>query len=137
MIDLIDELRLEHTELSTSFGSLRDINISSEEDRKHLKSIKSSLLSHLRKENEELYPKLRETAANNQKLHRTIEWFTRDTARIAAVLILFLDQYAEGGDRIAFMRDFKRLSTILNALIKQEEKLIFDGYSDIDIGRVA
>ncbi len=137
MLNLIDQLRLEHTELSTSFGSLRDVDISSEEGRGRLKSIKSLLLSHLRRENEELYPKLREVATNDQKLGRTIEWFTRDTARITAVLILFFDQYADGGDKIAFMRDFKRLGTILNALIEQEEKFIFDEYSDIAVDNAA
>ncbi|MCL6473364.1 MAG: hemerythrin domain-containing protein [Firmicutes bacterium] len=137
MLNLIDQLRLEHTELSTSFGSLRDIDISTAEGREKLKSIKVTLLAHLRRDNEELYPKLREVASNDQKLQRTIEWFTRDTARISAVLILFLDQYADGGSKIAFMRDFKRLNTILNALIKQEEQLILDELDDTILGMVA
>ena len=137
MSDLIAELRMEHLDLSVSFGNLKNVDIASEEGRRELQIIKATLLSHLRKENEQLYPKLREAAFNNLKLQETIDWFTRDTARILAVLILFLDKYASGGPRMAFRRDYNRLNTILNALISQEEKIIYEEYQKEFLNRAA
>lgn len=137
MLDLIDELSAEHSDLSISFGNLERLDITSEESHKEFQSIKSSLLAHLRKENEELYPQLREISFNNLQLQRTLDWFMRDLARISAVLILFLDTYADGGSPLAFRRDFKRLNKILNALIKQEERIIYTEYQNASIGKVA
>jgi len=135
--NLIDELRTEHLDLSVSFGNLRNVDLDSEESRSEFKFLKKTLLEHLRKENEELYPKLREAAFNNIQLQRTIEWFTRDVARTVAVLILFLDTYAEGGIKVAYMRDFNRLNTILNALIKQEETIIYEEFLSSPSDKVA
>ncbi len=137
MLDLIDELSTEHSDLCISFGNLERLDISSEESHQELQSLKASLLAHLRRENEELYPELREMAFNNLQLQRTLDWFIRDLARISAVLILFLDKYSEGGSSLAFKRDFNRLNKIINALIKQEERLIYTEYQNASIGKVA
>jgi len=137
LLNLIDELSTEHSDLCISFGNLERLDISSEESHKEIQSLKASLLAHLRRENEELYPQLREMAFNNLQLQRTLDWFTRDLARISAVLILFLDKYSDGGPPLAFKRDFSRLNKILNALIKQEERLIYTEYQNASIGKVA
>lgn len=129
MSNLIDELKIEHQDLAVSFGNLKNVNVESEEGRQELRAVKSALIDHLRKENEELYPKLRDTAFNNLQLQRTLDWFTRDIARISAVIFLFLDTYCEGGSHLTFRRDFNRLNTILNALIDQEEKVVYDEYA--------
>lgn len=129
MSNLIDELRTEHHDLAVSFGNLENIDVESEDGRKQLQSVKSALLAHLRKDSEELYPKLRDTSFNNLKLQRTLDWFTRDIARISAVLILFLDTYCEGGTHSTYKKDFNRLNTILNALLEQEEKVVYSEYA--------
>ncbi|HEY3375830.1 MAG TPA: hypothetical protein VGK02_12360 [Candidatus Aquicultor sp.] len=128
MSTLIEELRTEHLDLTLSFEHLKNINVESEEGHTELRSVKSALLAHLRKENEELYPRLRDIAFNNLSLQRTLDWFTRDIAKISAVLILFLDTYCQGGSHLTYRRDYNRLNTILTALIEQEEKIVYNEF---------
>jgi hypothetical protein len=128
---MIDELRTDHLDLSISFERLCDIDITSEIGKEELRRIKAVFLSHMKKENDELYPALRDESFNNGKLQATLDWFTKDFVRIFAVTILFLDKYAEGGNHRDFIKEHSRLTRILNALLKQEENIIFTEYLKI------
>ena len=65
---LIEELKLDHAELSDLFRKIVHLGITSEEGRKTLNDAKEILLAHLKKEDDELYPVLCETAKDNQNL---------------------------------------------------------------------
>ncbi|MEW5705680.1 MAG: hypothetical protein AB1743_02620 [Actinomycetota bacterium] len=137
MPNLINELRMEHLDLSVSFGNLKHLVAAPESGWRELQSVKAAILAHVGKENQELYPKLREAAFNNLRLQRILDWFTRENARISAALVEFLDKYSKGGSPFAFRRDFNRLDTIFNALIRQEEAVLFNEYLDISLDTVA
>jgi hypothetical protein len=131
MTNMIDELRTDHLDLSISFDGLGDIDVTSEAGKDSLRRVKAVFLAHMKRENDELYPALRDASFNNGKLQQTLDWFTKDFVRIFAVTILFLDKYAEGGTQREFEKAHNRLNKILNALLRQEENIIFTEYLKI------
>lgn len=137
-MDMIDELRLEHSSILISFGNLANLDFSSQEDRQYLLSVKSTLLDHLRRENDSIYPKLLEAASNDAILKYTVDRYMGDLVRITTILILFLEKYSKHDtDASSFKREHNRLGTILHALFRIEEEVIFNEYLDITFGRVA
>ena len=137
MSDLIYELELEHASLVDSFNKVKRLEINSDGAPVQLQSIKVALLAHLKKENETVYPKLREESFDNLKLQRTLDLFARDIVRLATVFIQFLDRYSHGGSQSDYTRDINRLSMIMSAFARREEDIIFSAYKDFTIGRAA
>lgn len=135
MSNLINELRDEHSLLIDSFSKIEHPDIASREASEQLQVIKSILLGHVRKENEELYSKLHELALSNLRLRYTLDLFTRDKAKLSAAVIEFLDKYSKGGSRLDFRRDFNRLFVVFSAYIRREEEIIFSEYLSIPHAR--
>lgn len=131
MTNMIDELRTDHLDLTISFEGLGEIDVATETGKEDLRKLKTKFLTHMKKENNELYPALRDASFDNGKLQQTLDWFTRDFVRIFAVTVLFLDKYAESGTQREFKREHNRLTKILAALLKQEENIIFTEYLKI------
>lgn len=137
MSDLIHQLESEHASLVDSFNKIKRLEINSDGAYVQLQSIKVDLLAHLKKENETVYPKLREVSFDNLKLQRTLDLFARDIVRLATVFIQFLDRYSHGGPQGEYARDISRLSMIMSAFARREEEMIFSAYKDSTIGKAA
>lgn len=138
MLDMVDELRLEHSSILISFGNLANLDLSCRDDRQYLLSLKSTLLDHLRRENDSIYPKLLDAAKNDAALKHTVNRYMGDLVRITTILVLFLEKYSkDDADESSFKREYSRLGTILHALFRIEEEVIFNEYLNITFGWVA
>ena len=92
---MIEELKLDHAELSDLFRKIVHLGITSEEGRKMLNDAKAILLAHLKKEDDELYPVLCETAKDNQNLKLKLESLTKDLGNVARTISAFFEKYAD------------------------------------------
>ncbi len=72
MSALIDEFKKDHSEIIDTLKEIKELGVLSEEGQAKLISAKESLLEHLRKEDELLYPVLRKEAEHNEKAEGTI-----------------------------------------------------------------
>ena len=62
MSALIEELKREHAKIIAMLNEVKELGILSKEGQSRLMSAKKSLLAHLKKEDEQLYPVLRKEA---------------------------------------------------------------------------
>ncbi len=69
MSALIDEFKKDHSEIIDTLKEIKELGVLSEEGQAKLISAKESLLEHLRKEDELLYPVLKKEAEHNEKLN--------------------------------------------------------------------
>jgi hypothetical protein len=105
--------------------------VTSEEGKKKLILAKKSLLAHLKKEDEQLYPKLHKEADKSPDLKRTLELFAKDMDKISKDALRFFDKYSEGGSGIEFAKDFGSLVATLSQRIQKEERIIYQKFKEI------
>lgn len=134
MSRLIQELKNDHKVLVKILGEVKELGITSEEGRKRLMAAKAGLLAHLKKEDAELYPPLRLTAANDPRVQGLMNTFTTDMGMVAKQALAFFDKY--GGDiseetQMNFARDFGTLVGILGARINKEENALYPEYDKV------
>lgn len=117
-MQLVDELKQEHREileLLNAFKKGRGFEASSW--RNDLFRARSLFLSHLAKEDAELYPALAGNA--------TAAGFAEEMKRISGQVTAFLDKYRESHDGPEFSRDYADLMTVLQKRIQSEETVLF------------
>ena len=72
MSELIEEFKVEHSKILALLNEVKKLGIHSEEGRSRLLSAKESLMEHLNKENEQLYPILRKEAEHNKTDRKSV-----------------------------------------------------------------
>ena len=125
---LIEELKLDHAELSDLFRKIVHLGITSEEGRKTLNDAKEILLAHLKKEDDELYPVLCETAKDNQNLKLKLESLAKDLGNVTRTISAFFEKYEDGGNETDFKTDFQKIYLVLSKRINSEERELFPEY---------
>ena len=131
MSKLIDELREEHTIIAATLNKIEKIGVFSKKGQDVLFSAKSTLLSHLKKEDEQLYPVLHESAKKDTVLKRTLDMFAKDMEKISKSVLEFFDKYSEGGTGMAFARDYGQFFAALSSRIRREEDILYTKYNEI------
>ena len=131
MSKLIDELKKEHTRITTTLNKVEKIGAFSKKGQEVLLSAKSTLLSHLKKEDEQLYPVLRESAKKDTALKRTLDMFAKDMEEISKSVLEFFDKYSEGGSGMEFAVDYGRFFAALSSRIRREEDILYAKYNEI------
>lgn len=94
MSQIIEEFRSSHIEISDMLLQVAKLGITSEEGKKKLFHAKSTLLAHLKKEDEELYPILWKEAENDQDLKLKLESFARDIDAVTRTIFAFFEKYS-------------------------------------------
>lgn len=125
---LIDDLKEEHAVLVEEISQVKRMGISTSESRQKLLSIKETLIAHLKKEDQKLYPKLREVAAHDEGVKKILETFAKDMEQITQVAMEFFDRYSHESDDIAFYKDIGRLFAALADRIRKEEGTLYRIY---------
>ena len=133
MSTLTDALKQDHVALVESLGKVKALGISTLEGRHTLLSVKSALLAHLAREDEQLYPVLREAAGNDRALMTKLEVFARDMELVTSEAVRFFEKYADGGSGIAFASDYGHLHAVLAARIRKEETNLYPEYERIRV----
>ena len=125
---LIEELKLDHAQLSDLFRKIVHLGITSEEGRKTLHDAKATLLAHLKKEDDELYPVLWKTAKDNQNLKLKLESLANDLGNVTRTISAFFEKYADGEHETDFKTDFQKIYLVLSKRINSEERELFPEY---------
>jgi len=125
---LIEELKLDHTELSDLFRKIVHLGITSDKGRKMLHDVEAKLLTHLKKEDDELYPILRKMAKDNQDLKLKLESLANDLGNVTKTISAFFEKYADGEHEADFKTDFQKIYLILSRRINSEERELFPEY---------
>ena len=129
MSALIDELKEEHSEIVAALNEVKELGILSKEGLARLMTAKARLLTHLQKEDEQLYPVLRKGAENNKKLERTLDLCAMDMENVSRVVLEFFDKFY-GGEipDTELQKEFENLSVALDKRKRNEEDILYDEY---------
>ncbi len=90
MSALIEEFKKEHSEIIDTLKEIKELGVLSEKGQAKLISAKESLLEHLKKEDEQLYPFLKKEAEHSVKLKEILDVFAMDMENVSRVVMDFL-----------------------------------------------
>ena len=94
--------------------------------------MKAKLLAHLKKEDDELYPILREMAKNNQNLKLKLESLENDLGNVTKTISAFFEKYEDSEHEANFKADFQKIYLVLSRRINSEERELFPEYDKSD-----
>ncbi|MBT3879804.1 MAG: hypothetical protein HON76_03935 [Candidatus Scalindua sp.] len=124
MLKLIEEFKKEHSFIIDTLNRSRKLGIGTEESQNAILSVKDIILDHIKMEDKEFYPVLRETAKSNQKLKNLLAEFDKDMKEISRYFIEFFDNNSviTGSDLAMELENF---TAILERRILREETFLF------------
>lgn len=125
MSGLIDELKHEHIVITTALGKAWDLGVNTAEGKELLFSTKNLLLAHLKKEDIELYPPLREAAKKSSELKESLDSYIEEMQEISKAALAFFEKYESGGDEADFSKDYRDLYKVLTVRILNEEAVLY------------
>ena len=132
MSALIDEFKKDHSEIIDTLKEIKELGVLSEEGQAKLISAKESLLEHLRKEDELLYPVLRKEAEHNEKLKELLDVFAKDMENVSRVVMDFFDKYSEDVIDSAVTNEFEQLFAAFRNRIRHEEDILYEEHEKIN-----
>ncbi len=125
---LIEELKKDHSEIVAILNEVKKLGILSKEGQAKLLSAKAHLLTHLNKEDEQLYPVLRKKAEHNEHLQDALDLCVMDMENVSRVVQEFFDKYSRGVSEKELQREFENLFVALGKRITNEEDILYDEY---------
>lgn len=131
MKNLTDELKEEHSLLVNTLQDVKKFGISTLKGREYLAKAKNLLLGHLKKEDEKLYPMLREQAKENDSLNDLLSIFARDMESVSILALNFFKKYEHAEASMEFARDFGILYAALGNRIRKEESTLYEEYNNL------
>ena len=132
MSALINEFKKDHTKILDTLKEIKELGVLSEEGQAKLISAKESLLEHLKKEDELLYPVLRKEAEHNEKLKELLDVFAKDMENVSRVVMDFFDKYSEDVIDSAVTDEFEQLFAAFRNRIRHEEDILYEEYEKLD-----
>ncbi len=135
MSEFINELKQEHKEISAMLKRLRMVSARSKEGQELLESSKAKLLHHLQKEDNKLYPRLKEKAKTDTSLKRTLDIFDSEMDGITKFVITFYEKYMNKNELIdteTFINDIAKFINTLQTRILKEEIALYKLYEDLE-----
>jgi hypothetical protein len=130
MAVLVETLKKQHTAIIETLAKAKTSGLVTAEGYQHLSVAKNTLISHLQKEDQELYPRLKQLAETDPNLHSTLDLFARDMERVTALAIQFFDKYDKVSTNNDFIQDVGTLIALLNFRISREETLLYKEYEN-------
>ena len=132
MSALIEELKREHSEIIAMLNEVEGLEILSKEGQSKLMPAKERFLTHLKKEDEQLYPVLRKDAENNKQLESALDLCSLDMENVSRIAQEFFDKYYGGVIDEDFQREFERFFAAINKRIEAEEDILYDEYESMN-----
>ncbi|UCE79997.1 MAG: hemerythrin domain-containing protein [Nitrospiraceae bacterium] len=131
MLDLINQLKKEHAEIKDSLKKIEQMDLYRKEARNELMKVKGLFLQHLKKEDEEVYPKLKMASSNDEDLMHMLNYFEDDAKLISKFTSIFFDRHFNKHSSEGFQMEFRVIcSTLLNR-IEIEEEIFFPEYDKL------
>lgn len=131
MSTLIKRFKKEHSEIIAILKDVKRLGVLSKEGQSRLMSAKESLLSHLKSEDELLYPVLRKEAEHNKELKKVLKLFAMDPEYVSRVVSEFFDKYSGEVMDEDFQINFESLFATISARIRNEEEALYQEYETI------
>ncbi len=125
---LIEELKKDHSKIIDLLKEVKELGIRSKEGQAKLLSAKAHLLTHLNKEDEQLYPVLRKKAEKNKQLQDALDLCVIDMENVSRVVQEFFDKYSRGVSGKEFPEEFENLFEVIGKRIRNEEDILYDEY---------
>ncbi len=132
MSALIEEFKKEHSEIINGLKECREFGMFTKKGRAKLKSVKVSLLEHLKEEDEKFYPVLWKEAEKNKQLKEGLEIFAKDLGNVSNVAFEIFDRYDKGAVREKYLLDFGELFSVLHRRIRNEEDFLYGEYEKLN-----
>ncbi|TAN60490.1 hemerythrin domain-containing protein [bacterium] len=129
---LIEDLKKEHAEVAGLLKEVKRLGIGSREGKAKLLLAKDGLLSHLKKEDEQLYPVLKKESEKNEELKRTLEIFAHEMEGISGAVLNFFEKYSGSAPSgLEFAKDLGGIFVGLETRIRREENILYREYEKI------
>ena len=128
MSNLIEELKKEHLEIIDTIQSAFDKGLL-HDGRDVLLSAKNMLISHIKKEDKDLYTPLRENAEHDENFKIALDILKSNMEELSQEAIRFFDKFSEEGNSREFVREYKGLLKKLTERIQKEENILFAEYN--------
>ncbi len=129
---LIKELKKDHSEIVATLNEIKELGILSKEGQAKLLSAKERLLTHLKKEDEQLYPILKKEAKNNKQLESALDLCAIDMENVSRIVLKFFDKYSRGVSGEELQREFENLFVALGKRIRNEEDILYEEYDMVN-----
>jgi hemerythrin superfamily protein len=131
MSDFINELKREHSQIRSSLQKISIMDLHSKKARKKLMEMKALLTSHIQKEDEEIYPKLKEVSSNDAQLMNVLNYLEKEIRLISQFVSIFFDRVPDNKASQSLNREFSLISSTLIIRMDQEEEIFFPEYEKI------
>ena len=131
MLKLIEKFKKEHSFIVDTLKKSRKLGVGTEESQNAILSVKDVILDHIKMEDKEFYPVLREAAKSNQKLKDFLAEFDKDMKEISRYSIEFFDNNSviTGSDLAMELENF---TAILERRILREEMFLFAEFEKLN-----
>ncbi len=130
-LTLIGKFKKGHAEIIDALKECRELGMLTKKGKAKLMSVKSSLLEHLKEEEEKLYTVLYNDADQNMNLKEQLEIFAKDWGNVYTITFEIFDRYDKGVSNEGLMLDFGSLFTVLRQRMRNEEDFLYGEYERI------
>jgi hemerythrin-like domain-containing protein len=130
VFNLIKALKIEHSAIIDNLEETKRLGVYSKEGQDVIFSIQMNILSHLEKEDKELYPVLKDAVKSERKVNDTLNLFDENISAVSNTVIHFFENYARKAENQLAM-ETEWLIEALTWRIQREESLIFAMYEGV------
>ncbi|NPV02537.1 MAG: hemerythrin domain-containing protein [Brevinematales bacterium] len=124
----LEEFQKEHAEIKEAIKNVKDKGISTREGRNFLFSMKNMLIEHLKSEDKNLYPVLKQAGLKDKHIRETMELFIKDMDTVLEKVEDFFEKYSADSTGFDFARSFGGLCALLADRINREENILYQEY---------
>ena len=132
MTILIEELRRDHTEIIEALKKAKELGVDTREGQANLMSLKVALLTHLKKEDDHLYPLLRKEAEHNKLIKNALDLCKIDMENVSKIVLELFDRFSKGILRNDIQDEFEKVLDALDKRIKNEEEILYKEFEWIN-----
>lgn len=125
---LVRQMKKQHQHLLDGLRDVQSLGVTTPGAKDKLFKIKELLLTHVKLEDELLYPGLRASA--DPEAQRLAELFESEMEDISKDAIAFFEKYVEADHGTSFSRDIAHLILGIRKRIEAEESLLYPAYEE-------
>jgi hypothetical protein len=130
--EFVNELKREHAEIKNSLDKIDHIGHFTKETRFEVEMVKDHLLKHLKKEDKEVYTRLKKASLNDKHLEYILQYFEDEAKLISGFAVIFFDKYSSRDvSSDGFRREFNLIYSTVMKRIEQEEEILFPEYEKL------
>ncbi len=127
---MIKALKIEHSVIIDNLEEIKRLGVYSKKGQDVIFSIQMNILSHLKKEDKELYPVLKDAMKSERKVNVMSKLFDENISAVSNTVIHFFENYATKAKKQLAMETEWLIET-LTWRMQREESLIFAMYEGV------